>query len=890
MKKLIEKGICLDNPAEKQGQSYSMGASELFHAGGMSSVRKQEEKSTLLMYAIDKRNRKMAELLARHARDINQTGCNAKCALELAISRGYTTAALEIIKRKEFDPGLPGAQKALRLAVYADDAPVIRALISKGVKYEGIDGTESIKETIERDGRGAALAAILFMSAAGGKPETIYRTALDSGSSSGEILFNAVRAGANGLIDFALRAGADAKYTGKDRKTPLYLAVESGDETLAKKLIAHGADAKVKDPYERPLVVLAAWNRDFEMVKLLIENGADFDSSTQFGLTALYASLKQGDAETTNVLLSKKADMKSAMISAINRNQYSIVKFLLDNGADPNAPAGDEYPLGCAKKAGFSEIAELLKSRGAGSDYEKRAAETARIFNSLSQTDRKIDFMKILEPLPDMNIKDESGRTLLNVLFENYAMSDQAISYAIFRGADPNETFPNGDTILMRLLSKGISLDKNTLDRIKDPGAKNGEGKTAMFFAGRNFDTIALLKNKGLLIDQKDGGGNTPLLYRAMQQDIASIDALIKNGADAKAVNAEGKTAIMLLAARDNCREDIKRMIKYLKAAGIDINAADRAGNTALHLACAKDNHEGVSLLLSLGADLDRKNREGQTPFVLSISKVYYNNSAPVLMKKGANISIGAGPEGLEELMKCSNESIFRTLIDKNIDKLPNLDDNFVRSLIKGYWNERALRAILQIAKKRGHKPEFLWKLIFEKYKGHDGELSQCIIRDGSREMIEFLEAKGVKIENKNTYTTSLTTAVIAGNIDAVDYLLERSGKATAENELKNAIMTMLDRGHIDASLSLLDRLGETAEIETRREIFGKLSYHHSIENIIKLVNSEKDAAKRRRLILKFLDDANGKNNSDYFNSLVDAFDLKSDSEAVEFIKKIGRF
>jgi ankyrin repeat protein len=890
MKKLIEKGICLDIPPEKQEHGSGLGASELFHAGGMSSVRKQEEKSTLLTYAIDKRNRKMAELLAGHVRDINQTGCNGKCALELAISRGYTPVAMEIIMRNEFAPGLPGAQKALQLAIYADNAPVIRALINKGVKYEGIDKIETIKGTIERDGRGAALAAILFMSAAGGKPETIYKAALDSGSSSGEILFNAVRAGETGLIDYALQAGADVEYTSKDRKTPLYLAVESGDKTLAKKFLAHGANAKAKDPYERPLAILAAWNRNFEMVKLLAENGADLNAATQFGLTALYAALKRGDTETAEYLLSKKADMSKVLISAINGSEYSIVKFLLDNGADPNAPAGDEYPLGCAKKAGFSDIADLLKSRGANSDYEKRAAETAQIFNSLSQTDRKLDFIKILTPLPDMNLKDESGRTLLNVLFENYATSDSAISYAISRGADPNEIFPNGDTILMRLLGKGIELDENTLDRIKDPGVKNAEGKTAMFYTGKNLKAVELLKKKGLDIEHKDGDGNTALLYNAMQHNTAAIDALIKNGAEVKTRNAEGKNAIMLLVFYDDCREDVKKMIKFLKTAGIDINEADKSGNTALHLACEKDNREGVSLLLSLGADLDRKNREGQTPFTLSISKNYYNKCAPVLMQKGANVSIGEGPEGLKELMQCHNKSIFRTLIDKNIDKIPELDDNFVQSLLKSYWNDNALRAILQIAKKRGHKPEFLWKLIFEKFKGHDGRLSKCIIDNGSRELIDYLVSKGVKIENKNTYTTGLTIAVEAGNIDAVDYLLERSGKRTDENELKSVIMIMLDHGHIDASLSLLDRLGETAEIDIRREIFYKLSYHHCIENIIKLVNSEKNTAKRHDLIMKILDDANCKNNPDYFKSVVDAFDLASDSEAVEFIKKTGRF
>jgi len=44
------------------------------------------------------------------------------------------------------------------------------------------------------------------------------------------------------------------------------------------------------------------------------------------------------------------------------------------------------------------------------------------------------------------------------------------------------------------------------------------------------------------------------------------------------------------------------------------INAADRFGMTPLHHACAEGHIEVAVLLLTLGADPDRTDKEGQTP------------------------------------------------------------------------------------------------------------------------------------------------------------------------------------------------------------------------------------------------------------------------------------
>jgi len=44
------------------------------------------------------------------------------------------------------------------------------------------------------------------------------------------------------------------------------------------------------------------------------------------------------------------------------------------------------------------------------------------------------------------------------------------------------------------------------------------------------------------------------------------------------------------------------------------INASDKFGMTSLHHACAEGHADVVALLVQLGADPDRTDKEGQTP------------------------------------------------------------------------------------------------------------------------------------------------------------------------------------------------------------------------------------------------------------------------------------
>ncbi len=91
------------------------------------------------------------------------------------------------------------------------------------------------------------------------------------------------------------------------------------------------------------------------------------------------------------------------------------------------------------------------------------------------------------------------------------------------------------------------------------------------------------------------------------------MEVLVEHGADVKAKNNEGRTALHLSAA--NCVYPSIEIIKYLIEKGAGVNDCDNNGNTPLHL-CS--NKKVWGCLIETGADVHVKNKMGNTPAQLN--------------------------------------------------------------------------------------------------------------------------------------------------------------------------------------------------------------------------------------------------------------------------------
>ncbi len=82
--------------------------------------------------------------------------------------------------------------------------------------------------------------------------------------------------------------------------------------------------------------------------------------------------------------------------------------------------------------------------------------------------------------------------------------------------------------------------------------------------------------------------------------------------------------------------------VRNLCGSGLDINAPDSYGDYLITVACARLQLENVTLLLSMGANPNVKNSEGNTPLLCAIDVAQHNEPIAVEITK---ILIAAGAD-----------------------------------------------------------------------------------------------------------------------------------------------------------------------------------------------------------------------------------------------------
>lgn len=152
---------------------------------------------------------------------------------------------------------------------------------------------------------------------------------------------------------------------------------------------------------------------------------------------------------------------------------------------------------------------------------------------------------------------------------------------------------------------------------------------------------MAWLLRRGADVNTTDDEGFTPLISAAASGSGATLRALLGAGANVKAVNANGQTALhyhkgrspviteLLSAGADANASDMAGSTPLHRAAGpghldalrallahpaTTVDPVDRYGATPLHRACEEGRVEAAVVLLGHGANVEKKDREGRTP------------------------------------------------------------------------------------------------------------------------------------------------------------------------------------------------------------------------------------------------------------------------------------
>ncbi|KAK3303742.1 ankyrin repeat-containing domain protein [Chaetomium strumarium] len=124
-----------------------------------------------------------------------------------------------------------------------------------------------------------------------------------------------------------------------------------------------------------------------------------------------------------------------------------------------------------------------------------------------------------------------------------------------------------------------------------------------------NEGIMRMLLQKGKVdCNEQDSDGRTPLMYAVIEGHEAMVRALLAHGARVGDVDRDRRSALHLAILHR--RESVLRVLLSHDEPGLDLDAYDVAGWTALHMAVERDFAAAVELLLQNGANLDTKARK----------------------------------------------------------------------------------------------------------------------------------------------------------------------------------------------------------------------------------------------------------------------------------------
>jgi ankyrin len=382
-----------------------------------------------------------------------------------------------------------------------------------------------------------------------------------------------------------IEAGAHVNAANGLGATPLWLAAINGSASMVERLLEAGANPNVALKMGETLLMTAARSGDVETVERLLEHGADINAAEhERGQTALMWAVAQQHADVVRVLIEKDADLHAR----------TKVWYQLEN------TAGNTNPSGNFRMAHGGSTPLLFAARHGD-------VETARV---------------LLDAGADVNDGAASGTSAL-VIAAHSGHGPLGI-YLLEQGADPSAAGAGYTALHAAVLRSQIELVAALLDHGADPNAVVEHGTP-----GRRFSADYSIRSQLI--------GTHAFWLAAKYGEVEILRMLAERGADPFVIHERGMSALQAAmgmpgSSLENRRDRIGNapldpaeeerrtleLARFLIDLGIDVNAADQRGNTALHDAVRKNFASVVEFLAARGADVNAANERDQTPLVLA--------------------------------------------------------------------------------------------------------------------------------------------------------------------------------------------------------------------------------------------------------------------------------
>ena len=466
-------------------------------------------------------------------------------------------------------------------------------------------------------------------------------------------LISAVRAVDVAAVRTLLAEAVDADARQPDGATALHWAMHREHVEIADLLLRAGVDVDAANDLGVTPLLMASTRGHGALVERLLAAGADPNGALGNGETALMAASRAGSLEAVNALLGAGARVnltestrgQSALMWAVANRHPAVTRALLEHGADIRARTRTRrrvYNMGGSRSAGSA-------SRGIALEEVTLGGSTPLLFAARSGD---LESARLLVAVgADVRDTAADGNTALNIAA--HSGHGSLAAFLLAEGADPHAA-PLGYTALHAAVLRGTLRDRGVanddpgagvplvralLEQGADPNARvlkgtqvrrwshdfafmdRWVGATPFWLAARflEVETMRVLAAAGADTRLPSRDGTTPLMAAAGQgYNRGGGSAFIRDRRDFSSYNPVESAALgsTIPAAEERlAREAVATVLEL----GADVDAANDAGDTALHAAASHGMNSVIELLASRGADLRAENGRGETPLALAV-------------------------------------------------------------------------------------------------------------------------------------------------------------------------------------------------------------------------------------------------------------------------------
>jgi ankyrin repeat protein len=429
--------------------------------------------------------------------------------------------------------------------------------------------------------------------------------------------------------ELLIQAGAHVTAANREGATPLSLASINGNAPMIEHLLKAGADPNLPVlSHGETALMLAARTGNVEAVRLLLDHGADVDArDTLRGTTALMWAAAQEHPAAVQVLVEYGADVGARSNPAtLGRSAYlapTVVQRAASLGTEAR-PAGrggagrDRGAAGGGRAGRGADGAAAANQDFDNQDFfAPRQNTNGGGLTPLVFAARQGDLVStriLLDAGADVNQATQYGWTPL--LTATHNRSYRLASFLLDNGADANLANKGGWTPLY------LATDNRNIESgdypVRKPDMDHLDFIEKLLKHGANVNARAIDSTETRTIftmQWLNEDGATPFVRAAQSGDVTLMRFLLAHGADPKIPTKNNVTALAVAAGigwvegvtYEWSEKDNLEAVKMCLDLGIDVNARDGDGRTALHGAAHKGRNAVVQLLVDRGAKLDAR-------------------------------------------------------------------------------------------------------------------------------------------------------------------------------------------------------------------------------------------------------------------------------------------